>query len=162
MVIQPDYIDKKLEYAVYVLTLLLNHYNVQGGFEQSKQIGLYYANNVRHLVPQLSDDSTANINHYVLISQSLVASVQLNDLPYQKKVLAMLGENFDISILENPSLIYNLACYYALNKKKEEMLVAIRQSRKMGKPVTQFLADSDFSDYYRDSDFLKALNNDYN
>jgi hypothetical protein len=162
LAIQPDYIDKKLEYAVYVLTLLLNHYNVHRGFEQSKQIGLYYANNIRHLVPQLSDDSTANINHYVLISQSLVASVQLNDLPYQKKVLAMLGENFDISILENPSLIYNLACYYALNKKKEKMLAAIRQSRKMGKPVTQFLADSDFSDYYRDSDFLKALNNDYN
>ena len=160
LAIQPDYIDKKLEYAVYTLTLLLNHYNIQGDFERSKQVGLYYADNVRHLVPQLSDDSTANINHYVLVSQSLVASVKLKDLSYQKKVLRMLGESVDISTLENSSLLYNLACYYAVRKKKEEMLAAIRQSRTMGKPATQFLADSDFKDYYLDNDFLKALNHD--
>ena len=155
---RPDYIEKKAAYVVYILTLLVNHYNTQGDFARSKQVALYYAKNLQHPLSLLDDASTAKTNHYIVISQSLAVALRTGDLVLQKGVLKMLGENFDINTTKNPTLVYNLACYYAINNKKEAMLVAVKKSRNMGKTAKQFLADTDFKEYYDDEDFLTALN----
>jgi hypothetical protein len=69
----------------------------------------------------------------------------------------VLTPKFDITTHKNATLIYNLACFYALNHKKTEMLEAVKQARKRGKPVKQFMDDTDFKDYLKDADFLTAL-----
>jgi hypothetical protein len=152
-----NYIEKKAISVIYYLTMLIDQYNMQGQFKASKQVTRFYIDNLQPLLSHLSHSKDVNKNHYIVISQSLVATVRLNDLEYQQTVLEMLGNNFDINAIENSTLVYNLACYYAVKKDKNRMLNAIKKSRAMGKPSTQFVNDSDFQFYLKDDYFLDAI-----
>jgi len=59
--------------------------------------------------------------------------------------------------ITNPSLAFNLACSSALRKDKPKMLEAIRLALDLGKRPEQFLTDSDFEAYRKDTDFLAVL-----
>ena len=101
-------------------------------------------------------------NHSVIASQGLVAGIiGKNDKITSIVINTLLGTNFDISTHNNGTLAYNLACFYALNNNKSELLVATQRARELGKPIEQFTKDTDFTYYRKDSDFLKILNTQY-
>lgn len=58
---------------------------------------------------------------------------------------------------ENARLAFNLACCYALNQQKPEMLEMSRLAIKLGKDKAQFLSEGDFESYWNDQEFLVAI-----
>jgi hypothetical protein len=97
-------------------------------------------------------------NLSVIASQGLIMTVATKNDEIRTQVFGkLLGDKFDIATHPNPTLIYNLACYYATIGNKADMLVAIKQARKRKKPARQFTADTDFKSYWKDADFLAAL-----
>lgn len=67
------------------------------------------------------------------------------------------GDNPDIQALNNNVLVYNLACYYALQQQKTKMLEASARAIELGKKPEQFLADKDFTRYWYDREFLAVI-----
>jgi hypothetical protein len=70
----------------------------------------------------------------------------------------LLDENITEEI-NNTTLLFNLACYYALNRDKEKLILYINLARQHGKSAEYFLNDTDFNYYLNDQDFLYAINN---
>ncbi len=103
-------------------------------------------------------DGDAQYAASVIASQGIIVaaaknSSQLGELVHAK----LLGSSFDIHKTRNPTLIYNLACYYSLQNQKPAMLDAVRQARVRGKPTAQFMKDTDFKNYWADPEFLSAV-----
>lgn len=65
--------------------------------------------------------------------------------------------SIDIQTLRHDILVYNLACYYALQQQKSKMLQAAARAVALGKKPEQFLADNDFTRYWNDSEFLAVI-----
>lgn len=65
--------------------------------------------------------------------------------------------NLDIQTLRHDVLIYNLACYYAVQQQKTNMLEATARAIQLGKKPEQFMADTDFENYWDDSEFLAVI-----
>ena len=127
-------------------------------YETSEQIFYRYVN---HLMPKLtsdkqSEDVTYNISVFAsqgLVLSSLISDEKISDTVFDK----LMGPNFKISTQDNPTFMYNLACYYSLHKQKNMLLEAMRQSIKLGKSLKEFTTDSDFQEYWSDADFNQLL-----
>ncbi len=93
-----------------------------------------------------------------IIGNSLALAIMYKLDEVSEKVFSIiLGDDFNVLEIENKLVVYNLACYYSINKEKEKMLEAIRQAVKQGKEKAQFLADEDFKAYWKDKSFLLAV-----
>lgn len=91
-------------------------------------------------------------------SNAIVLSVVNHDDVIAARVFSkILGPDFDITAERNEILLYNMACYYAVHKEKQQMLLAIQQALKQGKMAEQFMSDPDFKNYWKDPDFLSVL-----
>jgi hypothetical protein len=136
--------------------ILINTIN-QGNINSAeKQFNAY----TTQVYPLIKDSTNKQVQYSVLVmaSQGIIIYGKNSDKEIFHTVLnTLLGPNFNIETTINPTLAYNLACIYALNKNKPEMLIAIRAARKMKKPTELFLKDSDFSFYQKDNDFLAAI-----
>jgi len=129
------------------------------------------------LIAQLSDSDFTNskrvLMHYIEIlmpragknkktddvaSLGLAYCVISKDRAVCKIIFDKLLPGLDIDKLDNNVLLYNLACYYSVNNDKENMLKSIKQSIKYGKTADQFLRDSDFETYWKDTEFLGVIN----
>lgn len=86
-----------------------------------------------------------------------LAMVHSLDEVADKVFHTLLGQDFDMTAIDNPLVLYNLACYYALDKQKQNMLTAIRQGLLHGREPGKYRTDPDFSAYLQDADFIKAL-----
>lgn len=89
-----------------------------------------------------------------LVSHALAAPELANDSEGLRFVIDNLVPK-DLS--RYPQVFYNLACGYAMLGKKEEMLEAVRGAKQIGKKEKEFLSDSSFKDYIKDSDFMVAI-----
>ena len=92
-------------------------------------------------------------------SNALVAA---NESVYNDDLAALvfaklLGSNYDITMIKNDILLFNLACYYSIHKEKKLMLIATQQALRHGKKAQQFMADTDFKQYWGDVDFQGVL-----
>jgi hypothetical protein len=85
-----------------------------------------------------------------------LALLKRNDALRVKIFEKLLGGNFDPENPKNTALLYNLACYYAVNKEKASLFAAARLARINGKNTEQFMADRNFKDYWDDADFQRA------
>lgn len=115
---------------------------------------------VEHIYPAASgmDSSKLAYNSSVVASQGLVLYGVQKDPALAKRVFeTLLDKDFDIKTHKNRTLIYNLACYYALTNDKPNMLAAVREVRSRGTPTEQFMKDKDFSAFLQDADFLAAV-----
>ncbi|OJJ22394.1 hypothetical protein BKI52_06850 [marine bacterium AO1-C] len=61
------------------------------------------------------------------------------------------------SPFKNARLAFNMACCYALNQQKPEMLEMANLAIKLGKDKAQFLSEGDFKNYWSDAEFLEAI-----
>lgn len=140
-----------------LLSKLLVKNNSSGDFKNSEKI---FNNFMEHVYPVAKGikEITVIDNISNIASQGIVLSLVTKNADISKIVFdKILGADFDITKHKNKLLIYNLACYYAINKNKKEMLVAITQARINKVSKQQFIDDADFKNYLNDPDFLHAI-----
>jgi len=143
---------KSLDYdfANYTTKLIIQ-YLQQGQFEEPIQIFNNYMDN---LLPKVGFHDKS----YDVASNALVLGILSKDEAICKKVFGeLLGKDFIIQDNTNEMLLFNLSCYYAINKDKDSLIPAVKQAIKLGKPAQQFLSDNDFADFHEDEDFLAVL-----
>ena len=129
-----------------------------GNLAESKKILQHFMVNIYPLSLGVKNDGMS-YSISVIASQGLIMAVALKETDISKIVFEkLLGDQFDIATHKNSTLIYNLACYYATNNKKVEMLNAVKEARKRGKLPKQFMSDADFNNYWSDADFINAIN----
>ncbi len=138
---------------------LINIYTDRNEIDAERQLIEHY---IRKIYPQLKragvERSEAGKNLEVIASNSLAVAITLQDTEFQVLILdSLLGKNFDLMALENATLVYNVACYYAVNRQKQKMLSAARRSLQLGKKPEQLKEDRDFSAYLEDEDFRQIL-----
>jgi hypothetical protein len=95
----------------------------------------------------------------ILTSNSLGNAINLKHDHLRKKIYDRIlgGPNFDLKKIEHGTLLYNLACDYALHKEKPRMLEAIKLAIVKGNKPESFKQETDFSAYHDDVDFLKIV-----
>lgn len=142
---------------VKLFSELLVATNVKGDFGSSERIILHFKKNIYPATLGVESDSMSYglsvIASQGLINVTKVKNNAISDFVFEK----LLGEHFDIATHKNITLIYNLACYHALNNNKTGMLEAIKQSRRRGVPSKQFMDDPDFKNYWNDAEYLSAI-----
>lgn len=130
---------------------------VNGDFKLARKIFNVF---VEHIHPVAASMKNANLayNVSVVASQGLILYAMQKDPELPKVIFGkLLDKDFNIKTHKNRTLIYNLACYYALTNDKPNMLAAAREVRSRGTPTEQFMKDTDFSAFLRDADFLAAV-----
>ncbi len=83
-----------------------------------------------------------------------IAAIKLNDTIFFDAVLKKVQKLEEITQV---LLAFNIACGFAYFGRKEQMLLYIKESIRLGKTRQQFLDDTDFKKYWKDEDFLKAI-----
>lgn len=139
---------------------LINDYNAQRDFKAGATLVRHYLTQIHPYIGHYSSDPGQPYNITVIASQTLAIYGQLapEDKDLVPAVIAkLLGPDFDPQKQTNGTLMYNLACHYAVTKDKPRMLQSITAARRLGKPTSQFMADTDFQNYWKDGEFLKAM-----
>jgi hypothetical protein len=139
---------------------LINDYNGQKNFKAAGMLVRHYLKEVHPHIGHYSQDPGQPYNITVIASQTLAIYSQL--LPQDKDLVpavmtTLIGPKFDPTKQTNGTLMYNLACHYAVAGDKPHMLDSITAARRLGKPTSQFMADTDFEKYWKDAEFLKVL-----
>ena len=92
-------------------------------------------------------------------SMGIGLSIIINDdRLFDKVTLHLLGDNINLDEVNNNILFFNLACYAALHKNKEELILYTQKSIAQGKSPESFFNDQDFTHYINDQDFINAVN----
>ena len=102
-----------------------------------------------YLCPRIKNYSSENILYL-----NVIAAIKLNDSLYFDAVLREVQKLEEITQI---LLAFNLACGFAHFERKEEMIFHIKESIRLGKTKQQFLDDKDFEKYWKDDQFLKAI-----
>lgn len=139
---------------------LVNHYNRAGDFASSAALVRHYLAQVHpHIGSHTTGDNSVAYNQGVIASQTLAFAIhapQHRDLA-DAVMATLIGPAFDPQLQTNGTLMYNLACYYAVGGDKPRLLQSAAAARRLGKPSSQFMADKDFERYWQDPEFLQAL-----
>lgn len=138
---------------------LLIAYNHAGDAASAATLVRHYLAQVHPLTHAFTEDASVPYNIGVIASQTLAFALhQPQERALVDAVLATLvGPDFDPDAQTNDTLLYNLACHYALAGDKPRMLRHVAAARRLGKPAAQFLQDGDFQRYRTDKDFLRVL-----
>jgi len=138
---------------------LLVHYNVTRNFAFSSTLMRHYLAAVHPHIGNIVRDPGQPYNVSVLASQTLAFGLHSpadRDL-VESVMQTLIGPDFDPRIQTNATLMYNLACYYAVVGDKPRLLQSVEAARRLGKPANQFMEDTDFSRYWQDEAFRGAL-----
>ena len=151
----------RIETHLFMLTdefaNLLVKTNVKGDFKLARKIFNAFVDNI-HPAAAGMENKRVNYNISVMASQGIILYGIQKDPALPNIIFGkLLGKDFDIKTHKNGTLVYNLACFYALTNDKENLLVAVGQARVRGTPTAQFMKDKDFSHYRQDADFLRAV-----
>ncbi len=91
-------------------------------------------------------------------SNAIILAFYLNDMTLISKVhYNVLGDNMDVETIDNSLLHFNLACFYAITRDKEKLILHITIAREQGYDKESFYSDKDFSSYKDDKDFILAV-----
>ena len=141
---------------------LLTHYNRAGDFASSAALVRHYLARVHAAIGSMAaatGDASQAYNQGVIASQTLAFAIHS---PQHRELVdgvmaTLIGPGFDPQQQTNGTLLYNLACFYALEGDKPRLLQSAAAARRLGKPGAQFMADKDFERYWQDAEFLQAL-----
>ncbi len=151
-----DY-STSISYYFANLSLMLN---IKGRFpENTKLFTRYFL--LHQEIAQAPKDETQRKNLIVLAAQGIYlgSNSQNKDLNHQV-IKILVDPNLDLAKETNRVFLFNLACYYAVNHNKPQMLKMTIRAIELGKNPEDFLKDKDFTDYWQDTDFLKAIKKD--
>lgn len=139
---------------------LINRSTAKGDFPTATSVVKHYLHILLPKIGRLRDTRDLQINVEVLASNSLaVANIIEDDVLKALVINGLLGPAFDVGAITNATLLYNLACHYALAEDKTSLLRAMDLALMKGKAAAKFMADPDFSAYRKDADFLRLLEN---
>ncbi len=142
-----------------VVADLLNRFNMGGKLDASATLVRHYLAQVHPHTSRWTGDSSLAYNQGVIASQTLafgIHSAPNRDL-VDGVMGTLIGPNFDPAKQTNGTLMYNLACYYAVQGDTPRLLQSASAARRLGKPASQFLTDTDFEKYWKDIAFLQVL-----
>lgn len=129
-----------------------------GGDIYSERLFFHYVNKILPYVGKEGQSEDVALNVTSITSNSLGFGIAArNDDVCAAVFEKLLGPGFDISTIKNGTLVFNLACYYAVHNQKPRLLTAIQAALRLGKKVEQFMTDQDFKEYRDDADFLTLL-----
>ncbi|NYZ63207.1 TPR end-of-group domain-containing protein [Luteimonas deserti] len=154
----PDMVARATPFITAAYARLLGELNAGGRADASVTLARHYLAEVHpHTSKHATDPATA-YNTSVIASQTLAVAVHRpQDAALVDTVLARLvGSRFDPDTHTNATLLYNLACYYALTDDRSRMLRHVAAAARLGKPAAQFLGDRDFERYWDDPAFTAA------
>ncbi|MDR7150672.1 hypothetical protein J2W49_002635 [Hydrogenophaga palleronii] len=138
---------------------LINQFNRASDFVSSAALVRHYLAQVHPHIGHLTGDNSQTYNQGVIASQTLAFAI--HSPPHRDLVdgvmAKLIGADFDPQLQTNGTLMYNLACHYALGGDKPRLLQSAAAARRLGKPRTQFMADKDFERYWEDAEFLQVL-----
>jgi len=155
----PDIVDHAAPFITEGYARLLNGLNSTGRADVSVALTRHYLAHVHPHTSGSSSDPSRAYNASVIASQTLaVALHRPQDAGLVEEVMTTLvGEQFDPDTHTNATLLYNLACHYALQGDKPRMLRHIAAAVRLGKPAGQFRSDRDFERYLGDPEFEAAV-----
>lgn len=144
-----------LGYYFANLSLILN---IKGRYpENNRLFDQYFA--IHQDINRNPIDEAQHKNLMILASQGIYLGLNSKNQNLSNKIIKLFVDHpgFDLAKETNRSFLFNIACYYATHKNKAEMLQVIRRAIDLGKNPQEFLKDTDFTAYWQDADFLKAL-----
>ncbi len=147
---ESNYIDDYSFQLADHTTKLMIHLSKKRKPKLAMSILKHYMNT---LLPEAGRDNKTDD----VASNGMVLCITENDDSLCNNIFDTLLPDLNIDNLKNEVLLFNLACYYSLNKKKKEMLRAIKQALLRGKKTSQFNTDTDFKFYWDDPDFLSVI-----
>lgn len=144
-----------LGYYFANLSLILN---IKGRYPENNRLFDQYFT-IHQIIGGNPVDEPQHKNLMILASQGIYLGLNSKNQNLSNKIIKLFVDHpgFDLAKETNRSFLFNIACYYAINKNKPEMLKVIRRSIDLGKNPQEFLKDTDFTAYWQDTDFLKAL-----
>jgi hypothetical protein len=138
---------------------LINQFNGARDIVSSAALVRHYLAQVHPHIGHITGDNSLTYNQGVIASQTLafaIHSPQHRDL-VDSVMATLIGPDFDPQQQTNGTLMYNLACHFAVAGDKPRLLQSAAAARRLGKPAAQFMADKDFERYREDADFLQVL-----
>lgn len=138
---------------------LLSGLNSSGRADASMALVRHYLAEVYPRTSGQSDDPSVAYNTSVIASQTLAVGIHRpQDAALVDDVLTTLvGARFDPDTHTNATLLYNLACYYAVQGDRPRMLRHVAAALRLDKPADQFRRDRDFERYRDDPEFKAML-----
>ena len=137
---------------------LINTYTAKQEMEAARQVVEHFILQIFPSLNRAGYQEGVEKNIEIIASHSLALAIILQDVELQSWVLDnLLGRDFDVQALENATLVYNLACYYAVNQQKSQMLRASRRAMQLGKKPEQLSTEPDMKHYWDDVDFKHML-----
>lgn len=138
---------------------LISELNGGGRADASMRLARHYLDHVHPRTSVHRDDASVAYNIGVIASQTLAVGIHR---PGERALVAavmatLVGEDFDPDTQANATLLYNLACYHALQGDRQRMLRHVAAAMRLGKPARQFRDDRDFEGYRDDPEFQALL-----
>lgn len=131
-------------------------FNSKGRFPENNRLFTQYFLLHQDITHQVDDLQRKNLT--VLAAQGIYLGSNSMNPDLNKKVIATFVEqNYDLEKETNRVFLFNIACHYAVNQNKPQMLKMINRAIELGKNPEDFLRDSDFTGYWQDPDFLAAI-----
>ena len=139
-----------------------NNENIRSGrYDESRRRILAFIDNyndvedggeaIRKIEMKMPSGRVANFFESFL-SDAVVFCVLAKDHNVFTEVQKVLPEKISDNVLA-----FNLACHASINRNKPELIKYTTMAVSLGKPKSDFLAESDFDFYKKDPDFVNAI-----
>lgn len=149
------------DHAVLFIYHALELFNVcdgEGNNALMEKIFYHYVDSILPYAGMESGNEEVALNVAAFTSNSLALALSTHNDALSTVIFEkLLGPDFNITELKNVTLVFNLACYYAVHKQKPQLLEATKEALRRGKKADQFMSDSDFKDYWNDVDFMNVF-----
>ena len=142
----------------YYFAQLALQFNVESRLTENAQLMNFYFDNIHSIINYNQADALQHKNLVVFAAQVLYTGAKLQEAELAKKAInEFVARDFDLEKETNRAFLFNVACYYAINHNKPQMLNIISRTIALGRDPESYLTDSDFTEYREDPDFLNAL-----
>lgn len=145
----------------YYFSSLSHEFNIRSKFPENTQLVNFYLDKIHPLIRNNQTDSLQHSNLIIFASQAIYVGSNTQNRDLNNRIAkTFVEQDFDLSQETNRVFLFNMACHYAVNHNKPQMLKLINRSVELGKMTDEFLKDPDFQDYWQDPDFLSAIKKD--
>lgn len=169
--LNPDTLLKKLQALIdnqtaskyassvsYYLASLSYALNNNRKFSENTRLVNFYLDKVHSVVYKKQTDDLQYRNLIILASQAVYLGSNTGNKDLNDRIAnTFIEQDFDLTQETNRVFLFNMACYYAVNHNKPQMLKLINRATELGKMPEEFLKDPDFTDYLQDPEFLNAI-----
>lgn len=142
----------------YYFARLAFQLNIDNKFTENVTLMNFYFDKIHSLINYNQTDDLQRKNLTIFASQVIYTGSNIQNTELTKKAISTFVEqDFDLEKETNRAFLFNVACYYALNHNKPQMLKIISRTLALGRDPESYLTDTDFQDYWQDPDFINLI-----